>query len=203
MDAGPGLVVNRRIRYLGAIADARLGPMPTRIWLSTLVLLLAAPPLAACAAFPDPLYGLDDQSVQTGWCTGEISYALSLCSPEGCEPLTDPVPLEVARRPQGAITAMVGIQIEGLDWSDEVSELDLRFVDREGQELATRQRRHLNTLCRSNGNFVLEGVEIYFDPSGVAQTWDGVQGEIQAEIAIDGLPYETRLPAELVAPELL
>ncbi|MEE2828816.1 MAG: hypothetical protein VX498_06490 [Myxococcota bacterium] len=166
------------------------------------LLLSVALLLAACTALPDPLYGPDDEPVQTGWCSGELNYGLSLCSAEGCEPLTGPVPLEVARRPQGAITAMVGIQVEGLNWMDEVSELTLRFVDREGQELAHRQRRHLNTLCRSNGSFVLESVEIYFDPSGLAQSWHGVEGEVQAGIVIDGAPYETRLSAQLVAMDL-
>lgn len=156
--------------------------------------------LGACLVpgqLPPPLFGSADDPVDPSWCLGESDRAIALCSYEGCAPVDSPYLLEVARRPQNAVTAMVGIRVDGLHSEDLIANLDLRFVDDQGFELCARERRHLNTLCRESGLFVLEGVELYFEPGPHPQTWDGIEGSLSASIEVEGELLETELAARL------
>ena len=153
------------------------------------MLLPLALTLCACVpsgSLPPAMFSSDDEPVDVDWCTGMSELELDLCSYADCSPLPTPALLGVARRPQNAVTAMVGVKVAGLDENSEVGELDLQFVDDQGFALCSRQRRHLNTLCRESGDFVLEAVELYFDPEPHPQSWDGIEGTLSATIEVDG-----------------
>jgi len=94
---------------------------------------------------------------------------------------------------------MVGVQVEGLGAEDSIGNLSLRFLDDQGLELCGRDRRHLSTLCREEGTYILEFVELYFDPQPHPQSWDGIEGMLSAEIEVEGDVLQTELPARLVA----
>jgi hypothetical protein len=139
--------------------------------------------------------------VDSSWCVGEAERALELCSFDGCAPASDLYLLEVARRPQNSVTAMVGVRVDGLGMEESVGNLSIRFTDDHGFALCGRERRHLSTLCRESGAYILEFVELYFDPEPHPQSWDGVEGVLSAEIELEGTLLQVELPARLVATE--
>ncbi len=94
---------------------------------------------------------------------------------------------------------MIGIQVEGLGAEDSIGNLNLRFRDEQGLELCGRERRYLSTLCREEGTYILEFVELYFNPQPHPQSWDGIEGVLSAEIEVEGTVLQAELPARLVA----
>ena len=166
---------------------------------------MIATAVAGCTphgVMPPPLFDLSDDPVSPSWCVGEETPKINLCSFDGCEPNEQSTYLlEVARRPQAAVTAMVGVQVLGVAASDDIGNLDLRFTDDQGFELCARERRHLSTLCRETGEYVLEFVELYFNPEPPAQSWDGIEGTLSAEIELKGESLRTELSARIVALE--
>ena len=170
-----------------------------RILGPTCISLLA---LAACSpsgTLPPSLWDNSGDPVDPSWCAGEETPALSLCSFDGCDSAAEPYLLAVVRRPQNAVTAMIGLRVDGLDTDDSIGNLMLRFTDDQGFELCGRDRRHLRTLCRENGAYILEFVELYFDPEPHPQSWDGIEGVLSAEIELEGIVLRTELAARLVA----
>ena len=176
--------------------------MVANSWAQAGLLPLALVWLGACSPsgqLPPALFDYSDDPTSASWCLGTAEPSLALCSFDGCETATSPYLLEVARRPQAAVTAMVGIRVEGLGADDSIGHLDLRFIDDQGFELCARERRHLSTLCRENSSYILEFVELYFDPEPPPQSWDGIEGVISAEIELQGELLQATLPARLVA----
>jgi len=148
---------------------------------------------------PSSLWDNSADPVDASWCVGGEKPALVLCSFDGCADISDSYLLEVARRPQNSVTAMVGIRVDGLGSEDSIGNLSMRFTDDQGFELCGRERRHLSTLCREEGAYVLEFVELYFDPEPHPQSWDGIEGVLSAEIELGGTVLQAELPARLVA----
>ena len=167
--------------------------------------LVIATSVAGCSPegmMPPPLFDLSDDPVSPSWCVGEETTQITLCSFDGCEPNQQSTYLlHVARRPQAAVTAMVGVEVLGVAANDDIGNLSLQFIDDQGFEVCARERRYLSTLCRKTGEYVLEFVELYFDPEPPAQSWDGIEGTLSAEIELEGEILRTELSARIVASE--
>lgn len=170
-----------------------------RIYIPLCVALLALCSCSPSGNLPPSLWDDSASPTKASWCLGKQTPSLALCSFDGCDPTSSPYLLEVARRPQNEVTAMVGIHVDGLGAEDSIGNLTLHFRDEQGLELCSRQRRYLSTLCREEGTYILEFVELYFDPQPHPQSWDGIEGVLSAEIEVEGTLLQAELPARLIA----